>query len=271
ERGARALKSVEASSTGHPPELVALDLADLASVHDAAAHVRAATGDRLDVLVNNAGVMATPKGRTKNGFETQFGTNHLGHAALTWLLMPALVGAAHSGSASRVVTVSSLAAGQGTIDTDDPHFENRPYNPARGYGQAKLANQVFALELDRRLRAAGQNVISVAAHPGYTATDLSGNMAGSYRNPIVVNVLKFGAWVGDTVIAQSVAIGALPQLYAATSAEVEGGQYIGPDGYRQFRGGPTRVTPLRPARDPELGAKLWALTAKLTGVTPDPA
>ncbi|MGH3520205.1 MAG: oxidoreductase [Haloechinothrix sp.] len=271
ERGAGALDEVRGKATGQAPELIELDLADLGSVREAAIAVRDSTGDQLDVLVNNAGVMATPKGKTKDGFETQLGTNHLGHAALTWLLMPALRGASQSGTRSRVVTVSSLAATQGAIDLEDPNFERRRYNPAAAYGQAKLANQVFALELERRLRAAGEDIISVAAHPGYTATNLTGNMAGSYRNPVVASVIKAGAWISDKVIAQNVAMGTLPQLYAASAAWVEGGQYFGPSGLRQFRGSPTVVTPLRPARDVQLGARFWDLTAKLTGVTPDPA
>lgn len=270
ERGAGALDEVSRTATGPAPELITLDLADLASVRDAATTVRDRTGGRLDVLVNNAGVMATPKGTTKDGFETQLGTNHLGHAALTWLLMPALRGASHSGTQARVVTVSSLAATQGAIDLEDPNFERRRYNPAAAYGQAKLANQVFALELDRRLRGAAENVISVAAHPGYTATNLAGNMAGSYANPAIAAVLKAGSWVSDKVIAQNVAMGALPQLFAATAPDVEGGSYFGPRGWRQFRGTPTVVKPLRPARDAQLGSRFWDLTAKLTDVTPDP-
>lgn len=271
ERGAAALTEVSRAASGPAPELVTLDLADLMSVRAAAAAVRHLTGDRLDVLVNNAGIMATPRGATVDGFELQLGTNHLGHAALTWLLMPALRGASQSRTPSRIVTVSSLAATQGVLDVTDPFFERRRYSPAAAYGQAKLANQVFALELDRRLRTAEENILSVAAHPGYTATNLTGTMAGSYHNPVVTGVLKVSTWIGDRVLAQGVATGALPQLYAATAAAVEGGQYIGPAGYRQLRGGPTTVKPLRPARDAQLGSTLWELTAKLTGVTPDPA
>src|SRR3954452_4709068 len=144
ERGAEALRSVGALAQTRP-ELVQLDLADLESVRRAAAGVRESTGDTLEVLINNAGVMAPPKSRTTDGFELQFGTNHLGHAALTWLLMPALRG----GTAPRVVTLSSMAARGGRIDIADPNFEQRRYSPDAAYRQSKLANQVFALELDR--------------------------------------------------------------------------------------------------------------------------
>lgn len=144
ERGAKALEQVRAAASGAAPELVKLDLADLASVREAAASVRERTGDRLDLLINNAGLMMTPRGRTADGFETQFGTNHLGHAALTWLLLPALRG----GSGARVVTLSSVAATGARIDVADPNFEHRRYNPGAAYGQSKLANQVFALDLN---------------------------------------------------------------------------------------------------------------------------
>lgn len=268
EKGRAALQEVAAHATTEP-ELVELDLADLDSVHHAAADVRERTYDGLDLLMNNAGVMATPLGHTSDGFELQVGTNHLAHAALTWLLMPALRNAGTAEDPARVVTVSSLAATRGRIDADDPNFEGRRYDPASAYGQAKLANQVFAMELDRRLREEDGHVISVAAHPGYTATNLSGTMAGSYQNPLLSGALKAGAWFSDKVLAQDVRVGALPQLYAATAPGVEGGQYFGPDGYRQFRGAPKPIRPLRPARDPETRQRLWDITQQLTGIVPD--
>jgi NAD(P)-dependent dehydrogenase (short-subunit alcohol dehydrogenase family) len=265
ERGAEALRSVGALAQTRP-ELVQLDLADLESVRRAAAGVRESTGDTLEVLINNAGVMAPPKSRTTDGFELQFGTNHLGHAALTWLLMPALRG----GTAPRVVTLSSMAARGGRIDIADPNFEQRRYSPDAAYRQSKLANQVFALELDRHLRAAELDVTSVAAHPGYTATGLTGAMARAYPNRLLRAVIEGTARIGDVVIAQNVRIGALPQLFAATAPEANGGDYIGPDQLAGLRGHPTFVRPLRPALDQQLGTALWELTAKLTGVTPDP-
>jgi len=269
ERGGDALAEVTRAATGPAPELVELDLASLDSVKSAATRIRELTGDALHLLVNNAGVMATPKGRTTDGFETQFGTNHVGHAALTWLLLPALRGAGTSDAPARVVTVSSIAATRGTIDADDPNFEHRRYDPASAYGQAKLANQVFALELDARLRATGDPVISVAAHPGYTATNLTSNMAGSYRNPVIAGALRAGSAISDRFVAQDVRNGTLPQLYAATAPDVAGGDYLGPDGFRQMKGSPTRVKPLRPARDATTRERLWSLTQRLTGIVPD--
>ncbi|MEU8419186.1 oxidoreductase [Amycolatopsis japonica] len=267
ERGAKALEQVRAAATGKAPGLVRLDLADLDSVREAAKKVEELTDGKLDVLVNNAGVMATPRGHTKDGFETQFGTNHLGHAVLTWLLMPSLRG----GWEPRVVTLSSVAATGARIDVADPNFERRMYNPGSAYGQSKLANQVFALELDRRLRAAGEDVISVAAHPGYTWTGLGSGMARSYRNPVVRALVAGGNRIGEIFIAQSARQGTLPQLFAATSPEAEGGDYIGPRGLGGLRGAPVKVRPLAAARSESLGAALWDVTTKLTGVTPDPA
>ncbi|MGW5724198.1 oxidoreductase [Amycolatopsis sp. NPDC003865] len=263
ERGAKALKIVKTAAAGAEPELIPLDLSELASVRAAAASARELTGDALDVLVNNAGVMATARGRTADGFELQFGTNYLGHAALTWLLMPALRG--------RVVTLSSLAAVGARIHLDDPNGDHRRYNAAAAYGQSKLADQVFALELDRRLRAAGSAVLSVAAHPGYTATGLGSGMARSYSNPVVRSLIAGGHRVGEVLFAQNTRIGALPQLYAATADGVEGGAYFGPRGLGNLRGYPARVPTVAAARSESLGSALWELTAKLTGVTPDPA
>ncbi|WP_019811167.1 oxidoreductase [Saccharomonospora halophila] len=271
DRGRRALAEVETLARVRP-ELVPLDLADLDSVRSAARTVTERTDGALDVLLNNAGLMGTPRGATADGFETQFGTNHLGHAALTWLLMPALRG----GRDARVVTVSSLAALRGRIDLRDPHFARRRYNPATAYAQSKLANLVFAVELDRRLRtaAAGEDgapgVTSVAAHPGYTTTGLAGSMARSHGNPVARAVVGAGARVAD-LFGQSARIGTLPQLHAATAGEVRGGDYVGPDGPGELRGHPRVNRPPRRALDRVTGAGLWDLTAELTGVTPDPA
>ncbi|GLY66143.1 oxidoreductase [Amycolatopsis taiwanensis] len=262
ERGEQALRTVPGGT------LVPLDLADLDAVRQAALGVRELTGDRLDVLMNNAGVMAPPRTLTKDGFELQFGTNHLGHAALTWLLMPALRGAGEA----RVVTVSSMAAGGTRLDLADPNFERQRYNPSTAYRRSKLANQVFAMELDRRLRVAGDDVISVAAHPGFAMTGLLASMARSYRNP----VLRAGIEAADRIVgalrlAQDVRTGVLPQLCAATAPGANGGDYIGPASLAGARGYPTIVSPVRAALDRRTGSALWELTAKLTGVTPDPA
>jgi NAD(P)-dependent dehydrogenase (short-subunit alcohol dehydrogenase family) len=261
ERGQEALRTV-----GGTAELVKLDLADLGSVHAAAKEVRERTGDRLDVLMNNAGVMMTPKRRTADGFELQFGTNHLGHAALTWLLMPALRGV----SGARVVTLSSMAARPGRVDLADPQFEHRRYQPNTAYSQAKLANLMFALELDRRARKAELDVVSVAAHPGYTATNLTANMSRS-RSGMVGTAMAVATAIGDRLFGQDVRIGVLPQVYAATAPEVRGGGYYGPDGFREIRGHPQRVPIPTPGQDTEVAAGLYDLTAKLTKVDPDPA
>jgi NAD(P)-dependent dehydrogenase (short-subunit alcohol dehydrogenase family) len=261
ERGATALRTVTAD--GGKAELIELDLADLASVRRATAAVRERTGDRLDVLVNNAGVMWTPKRSTADGFELQFGTNYLGHAALTWLLVPALRG-------GRVVTMASLAAAGGRLNLDDPNYEHRRYLPTGAYGQAKLANLMFALELNRRARAAGADLTSVAAHPGYTATELTSNTARSRKGPLAATI-DFAGGLGNRLIAQNVRTGALSQLRAATAPDVHGGEYYGPRGPMQMWGAPRLVTPPQQACNTTVAGRLWDLTARLTGVDPDPA
>lgn len=245
-------------------EPVDLDLADLDSVRRAAADVRARTGDTLHVLMNNAGVMGLPPGVTVDGFETQIGTNHLGHAALTWLLMPALRGA----GAARVVTLSSLAHRGPGLDVDDLHFARRAYTGARAYSQSKLANLLFAAELDRRLRAAGEDVISVAAHPGLTDTAL---LSTSVRARAGARLVLPLARAVNAVVTQRVERGVLPQLYAATSPQVDGGDYVGPGGPGESRGLPAPARRSSAAHDTALAARLWEVTAAETGVSPDPA
>jgi NAD(P)-dependent dehydrogenase (short-subunit alcohol dehydrogenase family) len=264
ERGKAALDRVLAASSPHLPraELVELDLADLASVHAAAGEVRDRTGDRLDVLINNAGVMGTPPQLTVDGFELQIATNHLGPAALTWLLMPALRGA----PAARVVTVSSIAHRGGGLDPDDLHFLRRPYRPGTAYAQSKLANLLFTAELDRRLRAAGCTVIAAAAHPGTSGTELVGNSLRRRSALLAALAAPF-----NTLLTQSVEAGARPQLYAATAPQVRGGDYLGPDRFAETRGHPAPARRSRAAQDPELAARLWEATAAATGVRPDPA
>ncbi len=258
ERGAAAVKEV-----GGAAELVVLDLASLASVREAAVTIRERTGDSLDVLVNNAGVMATPRSATADGFELQFGTNHLGHAALTWLLMPAL----RTRPGARVVTVTSLLHKLGRVNVDDPNFERRRYDSWGAYGQSKTANLLFAFELDRRARAAGLDLTSVAVHPGLADTELTDNMMRSRG-------LRWLAPVGNAfvkVMGQPARRGVLPTLHAVTAAGVTGGQFWGPDGFQQLRGEPTVVRAQPHAADPATAARVWDLTAELTGVTPDPA
>jgi NAD(P)-dependent dehydrogenase (short-subunit alcohol dehydrogenase family) len=221
-----------------------LDLADLASVRGFAA----ATGD-IDVLVNNAGVMAVPSKRTADGFELQLGTNFLGHFALTGLLLPKI--------ADRVVTLSSPAHRIGRIDLDDLNWERRRYRRWGAYGQSKLADLIFAYELHRRLTAAGSPVRSVAAHPGYASTGLQSHTE-SFQDK--------GMALGNRLLAQSAEMGALPSLYAATAPDVAGGDYYGPDRLGEMRGHPQRVRSSKASRDEVLARSLWNRAVELTGV-----
>lgn len=262
ERGEAA--AVEVSRTGDgKAELIVLDLTDLTSVRQAAQQARERTGDRLDGLINNAGVMATPLRRTAEGFEWQLAANHLGHAALTWLLMPALRGS----PGARVVGVSSFMHRRGGLDLTDLTFERRPYKPWVAYYQSKLANLLFAFELDRRARAAGLDLLSVAAHPGFSNTQLTPNMVRSRGSERIAEIL--GPLGG--LVAQPAQAGALPQLFAATAPGVTGGEFYGPSGFRELRGHPKLVQASKQANDPETAARLWQLTADLTKIKPDPA
>ncbi len=243
----------EIADQGAEVEFRDLDLASLESVRGFAAGV-AADHPRIDVLVNNAGVMMTPRRETADGFELQLGTNHLGHFALTGLLLDALA----AGDASRVVTVSSLEHRPGKIDFDDLPYENS-YSPRPAYQRSKFANAVFGLELDRRLRAAGLPVISLLAHPGYSATNLQTSGPGFPMSAFLR--------VTNLLLAQSADRGALPQLFAATAPGVQGGQFFGPNGFQQARGAPTEVQPVSRARDEETGRRLWEVSEELTGVS----
>lgn len=222
-----------------------LDLADLSSVRAFAA----ACGP-IDVLVNNAGVMALPKARTADGFEMQIGTNFLGHFALTGLLLPKI--------SSRVVTLSSGAHRIGKINLDDLNWQQRRYQRWAAYGQSKLADLIFAFELQRRLKAHGSAVDSIASHPGYAATELQ-----SHTQSVQDRLMA----LGNRLIAQSADMGALPTLYAATSPEAVGGRYYGPDGVGELRGHPKEVGSTGTARDEALAARLWLLAEDLTGVS----
>lgn len=222
-----------------------LDLADLASIR-----AFADSTDDVEVLINNAGVMAVPYGRTADGFEMQIGTNFLGHFALTGLLLDRI--------GARVVTVSSNAHKAGQINLDDLNWERRRYQRWRAYAQSKLADLVFAYEFQRRLTAAGSPVLSLAAHPGYASTELQ-----SHTESWQDGLMKFGNWL----VGQSADMGALPSLYAAVADDAQGGTYYGPDRFAQMRGYPTKATSTRSARDPDLGRRLWEQAEKLTGVS----
>jgi NAD(P)-dependent dehydrogenase (short-subunit alcohol dehydrogenase family) len=254
QKGAAAAGEIERALPGARVELAKLDLGELASVDAFAGRFRASSGGAgLDLLINNAGVMAPPRRETADGFELQLGTNHLGHFALTGHLIDLM----QFRPDARVVTLSSNAHKMGRIDFDDPQHV-RSYRRWGAYSQSKLANLMFALELDRRLRAAGSSVKSLAAHPGYAATNLQ-----FAAPPLIDRVLmRFG----NLLLAQSAEAGALPVLYAATFPGLEGGSYIGPDGPGEFHGHPHLATPVARARDERAAARLWALSEELTGV-----
>jgi NAD(P)-dependent dehydrogenase (short-subunit alcohol dehydrogenase family) len=261
ERAEVARAEVAAVATGPDPLVVALDLADLGSVRAAATEV-AARVERLDVLINNAGIMATPRGRTAEGVELQFGTNHLGHFALTGLLLPSLL----SAGAPRVVTTSSLMHRVGDTRWKEVTDPDARYNRWTAYGRSKLANLVFARELARRAAEAGRALVSVAAHPGYASTHLAAASREGRWWPLGRAVAVVTA-AGDIVAAQPAEAGALPQLYAATMPDVTSGDYFGPDGPFELRGGPRRVGTTASASDDAAALRLWALSEELSGVT----
>jgi NAD(P)-dependent dehydrogenase (short-subunit alcohol dehydrogenase family) len=256
-KAAEALEAVKAVAAGPAPEAIDLDLADLASVSAAAAAVDGNV-DQLDLLVNNAGVMAIPLRRTADGFEMQFGTNHLGHFALTGGLLPALL----RSPAPRVVNVSSNAHKYGSMRWDDLNWERGRYAKWRAYGQSKLANLLFSSELQRRAVADATRLLVASAHPGYAATHLMAVGPRMSRNPFASAAMRL-----SMLVAQPDAAGALPQLYAATMPDVGPDEYFGPDGPMEFRGSPTRVERSRAASDLAAGARLWRRSEELTGVT----
>jgi NAD(P)-dependent dehydrogenase (short-subunit alcohol dehydrogenase family) len=253
EKGADAAREISAAVPEAAVEVGSLDLASLESVRGFADWF-GREHDGLDLLINNAGVMAPPRRETADGFELQFGTNHLGHFALTGLLLGRMEAREED---ARVVTVSSGAHRMGRINFDDLQGERR-YGRWSAYGQSKLANLLFAFELDRRLRAAGSKVKSVAAHPGYAATNLQSAAAPQPDRLFMA--------VTNRVLAQGAEMGALPLLYAATYPGLEGGTYIGPDGLFEQRGYPKPVGASSAARDAEAARKLWEASEGLTGV-----
>ncbi|MFF4160272.1 oxidoreductase [Streptomyces sp. NPDC001678] len=253
DRGRRAAEDIVAGQPDASLEVRHLDLADLDSVRSFADRMHADHA-KIDVLINNAGVMAPPRTLSAQGHELQFACNHLGHFALTGLLLDLLT----AGDAPRVVTVSSVNHRKGRMYFDDLTGERR-YSPMGFYNQSKFANAVFGWELHQRLTAAGSPVRSVLAHPGYTATNLQ------MSAPVGLWRLVFGR-IGNPLLAQRPARGALPQLYAATDASVVGGQFIGPDGPAELRGKPTSVRLSAAAADPDTGRRLWELSERLTDV-----
>jgi NAD(P)-dependent dehydrogenase (short-subunit alcohol dehydrogenase family) len=255
EKGRAALERLQREAPGASAEVVELDMASLASIRAFAASF-IARNIPLDLLINNAGVMALQKRElTADGFERQFGTNHLGHFALTGLLMPALL----ASPAPRVVTVASLAHRTGKIDFDNLQRE-RGYEGWDAYNASKLANILFAKELDRRARAGNSRLLSLAVHPGVSTTSIFENGPGTKNlKAMMVKLLA-------PVLMQKDDAGALPTLYAATSTEAHGGEYIGPDGFQELKGAPVVVQPKPQALDVAVGERLWAVSEELTGV-----
>ena len=240
---------------GGSAEPIHLDLASLASVNGCVADVSSRV-EVLDILVNNAGVMAPPFGTTEDGFETQIGTNHLGHFALTAGLLPLL----EASGSPRVVNVSSTAHRMGSIHPDDLHYAHRSYSAWPAYGASKLANLLFTTELQRQAAAAGSSLVVAAAHPGYAATNLQ--LAGpKYAQNVVGRVVTKAM---NAVMGQSAAAGALPQIYAATMPDVAGDEYFGPDGLGETRGGPTRVGRSDAAKDAVMARRLWDVSTEQT-------
>jgi NAD(P)-dependent dehydrogenase (short-subunit alcohol dehydrogenase family) len=252
DKGHAAVDAIRSEVPDAQLQLDGLDLASLASVRSFAERFTE-THDALDLLLNNAGVMAAPRRHTADGFELHLGTNHLGHFALTNLLLPLMEGREDA----RVVTLSSNAHKTVRGIAFDNLNGDRRYFRWNAYGQSKLANLLFALELDRRLKARGSTVKSLAAHPGYAATNLQSAAA-----PLVDRLfMKFG----NAVVAQNDEMGALPVLYAATEPGLEGGTYAGPDGIGEHRGHPKVVQPNRAAKNEETARRLWDVSAELTG------
>ena len=256
-----AWEAVAAVSRGPEPDSVLLDLADLSSIRAAADNILE-RHNTIHVLVNNAGIMAPPLGRTVDDFELQIGTNHLGHFALTGLLLPAIPADDEQADA-RVVTVSSNAHRMGKVNLEDLNYRDRRYEAWQAYGQTKLANLLFTRELDRRAQLAGLHLKALAAHPGWSATNLQFSGPAIAQNIVGRTITR----TMNAVVGQSAEAGAWPQIRAATDPTAESGQYYGPDGFMEMRGKPVVVEPNKASRDDETASGLWDLSEDLTGVS----
>jgi NAD(P)-dependent dehydrogenase (short-subunit alcohol dehydrogenase family) len=252
ERAARAIERIKAETPQADLQAITLDLTSLASVRAAATEIRSRYR-RLDVLINNAGVMWAPKGSTADGFEVHFGTNHLGHFAFTGLILDLLLPVA----GSRVVVLASPAHRAGDIDFADLSYD-RHYRPMAAYSRSKLANLLFAQLLQAKLSQAGSPAIAVAAHPGGARTELNRTMPLVFRGR---------SWGLARPITHPAEIGALSLARAAADPGIAGGSYIGPGGWHEFTGYPVLIQPSERARDPELQQRLWQESERLTGVT----
>jgi NAD(P)-dependent dehydrogenase (short-subunit alcohol dehydrogenase family) len=246
EKGEAAGAKISAEQPQGQAEFSALDLSDLDSVR-AFAESFVDQNNRLDLLINNAGVMMCPESKTAQGDELQFGVNHLGHFALTALLLPLL----RTTPNARVVTVSSMAHRSGKMTFDDLNFTKRGYNAMGAYGQSKLSNLLFTFELQRKLDAAGADTVAVAAHPGWTSTDLQRH--------------TWWARMLNPLFSMSPEKGALPTLRAATAQDVKSNEYYGPQGFQEMRGYPVRVGKTDAAKNPEDAARLWTVSEEMTG------
>ena len=247
EKGNAALEKIKAGYSEADARVMEMDLADLESVRRFAEQFKQ-EDSRLDLLINNAGVMMPPYCKTVDDFELQFGTNHLGHFALTGRLLDLI----KSTPGSRIVNVSSGAHNYGNLDFDDLHCDDRPYKKMKAYGDSKIANLYFTYELQRKFDKAEYNAISTASHPGWTATELQ-------RHTGLFSFL-------NNFFAQGLEMGTLPTLYAAVAPDVKGGDYYGPDGWREMRGYPKKVQSNKLSHDKDIAAKLWEVSEKLTGV-----
>jgi NAD(P)-dependent dehydrogenase (short-subunit alcohol dehydrogenase family) len=247
EKGNAAADKIRVEKEDTGVKVMELDLANLESVRSFAVKFKE-DFDRLDLLINNAGVMMPPHSRTADGFELQFGTNHLGHFALTGFLLEHILKTENS----RIVTVSSTGHKSGKLDFDDLNWEKRKYKKMKTYADSKIANIYFTFELQRKLEEAGSKTIAVASHPGWTATELQ-------RHVGLLNFL-------NRFFSQSIDMGALPTLLAATDAEVKGGDYFGPSGWQEMKGYPRKVKSNELSQDPDIAKKLWTISEGLTGV-----
>lgn len=247
QKGNAALDKIKAGYQNADIRVMELDLADLESIRNFAAEFKS-NFSRLDLLINNGGVMMPPYSKTADGFELQFGTNHLGHFALTGLLLD-LIEKTHD---SRIVNVSSGSHNYGDLNFDDLNWENRSYKKMKAYGDSKIANLYFTFELQRRFENRNMNIIASAAHPGWTATELQRH----------VGIFDFL----NRFLAQGIEMGALPTLYAAIALDVKGGDYYGPSGWREMKGYPKKVESNELSHSREIAAKLWDLSEKLTGI-----
>jgi NAD(P)-dependent dehydrogenase (short-subunit alcohol dehydrogenase family) len=252
EKGKKALTDIKREVPNAKIELMQLDLASLKSVHAFSEEFRQ-NYDRLDVLMNNAGVMACPYGKTEDGFEKQFGTNHLGHFALTGLLIDFII----KTTGSRVVNTSSMGHTIGRMDWDNIMYENGGYRASWAYGRSKLANLLFTYELDRRLKQSGHHCGALAAHPGSSETDLARHVEGQLFFRLISLLFR----------SQSAAQGALPQLRAAVDPKAKSGEYYGP--HKGGRGYPIKVESNGRSYNKKDARKLWEMSEKLTNVTFD--